>query len=78
MDGSTVAALAIGIVAALAAVVAAAVALIGLFWKVPEALAKSEQHLGEKIERLGDKFDELNRSVGRVEGQLSASKSPTE
>ena len=52
MDGSTVAALAIGIVAALAAVVAAAVALIGLFWKVPEALAKSEQHLGEKSSAL--------------------------
>ena len=56
------------------AAVAAVVALIGLFWKIPQEIGKSEQRLNDKIggveRHLGDKFDEINRSVGRIEGRL--------
>lgn len=61
-------------VAALAALVAAAAAVIGVVWKIPQSIGESEKRLKDEIQsgdnRLADKFDELNRSMGRVEGRL--------
>ena len=67
------------VITTIAAVVAAFASLIALFWKLPEAVRKSEERLGNKIDgveqRLGNKFDGLNRSVGYLEGCLGQ-KSP--
>lgn len=72
-------------ISTIAAVVAAAASVLGFLWKVPRDIAGVEKRLADKIdsgdqrledkigaveERLGNKFDELNRSVGRIEGRL--------
>ena len=72
-------------ISTIAAVIAAGASVLGFLWKVPRDIAGVEKRLADKIdigdqrledkigaveERIGNKFDELNRSVGRIEGRL--------